>query len=126
MGEIEKYDASYEGNGYQARVTQRGTSMAISIKTLNAALGAEVSDIDLSKPAARDDVRTIEDVWTQRLVVVFHGQNLSDPQLIAFSKNFGDLDPPGPNPYGEPFLKDHPELNVISNVKENGKPLGNL
>jgi len=51
---------------------------------------------------------------------------LSDPQLIAFSKNFGELDPPGPNPYGEPFNKAHPELNVISNVIENGKPVGNL
>ena len=51
---------------------------------------------------------------------------LSDPQLIEFSKNFGELDPPGPNPYGQPFLKDHPELNVISNVVEAGKPIGNL
>src|SRR5262249_23402911 len=50
----------------------------------------------------------------------------SDPQLIAFSRNFGELDPPGRNPYGEPFLKQHPELNVISNVVENGKPIGNL
>ena len=55
-----------------------------------------------------------------------HGQKLTDPQLIAFSRNFGELDPPGPNPYGEPFLKEHPELNVISNVVENGKPIGNL
>jgi alpha-ketoglutarate-dependent taurine dioxygenase len=74
--------------------------MAITTKNLNAALGAEVSGIDLSKPVARDDVKTIEDVWGERLVVVFHGQSLSDPQLIAFSKNFGELDPPGPNPYG--------------------------
>jgi taurine dioxygenase len=58
--------------------------------------------------------------------VIFHGQNLTDPQLIAFSKNFGELDPPGPNPYGEPFNKAHPELNIISNVIENGKPMGNL
>ena len=57
---------------------------------------------------------------------MFHDQKLSDPQLIAFSRNFGELDPPGPNPYGEPFIKDHPELNVISNVVENGKPIGNL
>ena len=56
----------------------------------------------------------------------FRGQKLSDPQLIAFSRNFGELDPPGPNPYGEPFNKEHPELNVISNVVENGKPIGNL
>src|SRR5438093_1576627 len=100
--------------------------MTISIKNLNAVLGAEVSGIDLAKPLVRDNVKTIEDVWRERLVVVFHDQKLLDPQLIAFSKNFGELDPPGPNPYGEPFLKDHPELNVISNVVENGKPLGNL
>ena len=62
----------------------------------------------------------------RELVVVFHGQLLSDPQLIAFSRNFGELDPPGPNPYGQPFNKEHPELNVISNVVENGKPIGNL
>jgi taurine dioxygenase len=100
--------------------------MTIAIKNLDAALGAEVSGIDLSKPVARADVDAIEDLWRERLVVVFHGQTLSDPQLIAFSKNFGDLDPPGPNPYGEPFNKQHPELNVISNVVENGKPIGNL
>jgi taurine dioxygenase len=100
--------------------------MTISIKNLDAALGAEVGGIDLSKPAARDDVAAIEGAWRERLVVVFRGQTLSDPQLIAFSRNFGELDPPGPNPYGEPFNKQHPELNVLSNVVENGKPIGNL
>ena len=100
--------------------------MAIQMKNVGAALGAEVADIDLSKPLPHADIDAIEATWRERLVVVFHGQNLSDPQLIAFSQNFGELDPPGPNPYGEPFNKDHPELNVISNVLENGKPIGNL
>jgi taurine dioxygenase len=103
-----------------------GTDMTISIKNLNAALGAEVSGIDLSKAITPDEVDAIEAVWRERLVVVLHGQTLTDPQLIAFSKWFGELDPPGPNPYGEPFLKEFPELNVISNVVENGKPVGNL
>jgi taurine dioxygenase len=100
--------------------------MAVSIRKLNAALGVEVGGIDVSKPLARTDIEAIEAAWRDRLVVVFHEQALSDPQLIAFSKNFGELDPPGPNPYGEPFNKQHPELNVISNVVENGKPIGNL
>ena len=100
--------------------------MTISIKNLNAALGAEVAGINLSQPVVQADVKAIEDVWRDRLVVVFHGQKLSDPQLIAFSKNFGELDPPGPNPYGEAFNKEHPELNIISNVIEDGKPIGNL
>jgi taurine dioxygenase len=100
--------------------------MAIRIRNLDAALGAEVGGIDLSSAIPPADVDAIETAWRERLVVVFHDQSLSDPQLIAFSRNFGELDPPGPNPYGEPFNKQHPELNVISNVVENGKPTGNL
>ncbi len=100
--------------------------MAISIRNLDAPLGAEIDGVDVSRPLPQTDIDTIEAAWRERLVVVFHGQNLSDPQLIAFSRNFGELDPPGPNPYGEPFNKAHPELNVISNVVENGKPIGNL
>ena len=83
--------------------------MSLVIKNLDAPLGAEISGRDLSKPIAPNEVKTIEDVWRERLVVVFHDQKLSDPQLIAFSKNFGELDPPGPNPYGESFLKDQPD-----------------
>ena len=100
--------------------------MALSIQHSNAVLGAEISGIDLSRSIAQDDVDAIESVWRERLVIVFHGQKLSDPELIAFSKRFGELDPPGANPYGEPFLKEFPELNVISNVVENGKPIGGL
>ena len=100
--------------------------MALSIRNLDAALGAQIGGIDVSKAVAPADVNAIEGAWRERLVVVFRGQTLTDPQLIAFSRNFGELDPPGPNPYGEPFNKQHPELNVISNVVEDGKPIGNL
>src|SRR5438874_6344191 len=100
--------------------------MAISIKNLNAALGAEIDGIDLSRPLTQDEVDVIASAWHTRLVIVVHGQRLSDPQLMAFSAYFGELDPPGPNPYGEPFNKEFPEINVISNVVANGKPIGNL
>ena len=100
--------------------------MTLVIRHLDTPLGVEISGVDLSGPISPRDVEAIEAAWRDRLVVVFHDQALSDPQLVAFSKNFGELDPPGPNPYGKPFLKDHPELNVISNVVENGEPIGNL
>jgi taurine dioxygenase len=100
--------------------------MTIAINNLDAPLGAEVRGIDLSQTLAPDAVARIADAWRNRLVVVARGQRLSDPQLLAFSRHFGELDPPGPNPYGEPFNKTHPEINVISNVVENGKPIGNL
>jgi taurine dioxygenase len=100
--------------------------MAVLIKNLNAPLGAEIDGVDVSKPLPQSAIDMIDATWQERLVVVFHGQSLSDPQLIAFSKNFGELDPPGPNPYGRPFNKAHPELNIISNVIEDGEPIGNL
>src|ERR1700675_550906 len=100
--------------------------MPMAVRDLNAPLGAEISGIDLSKALAKTDAEAIEDAWRRRLVVVVRGQNLTDPQLLAFSRHFGELDPPGPNPYGEPFNKQFPEINVISNVIENGRPIGNL
>ena len=100
--------------------------MGASITKLDAALGAEIRGIDLSTPLAQADVDTIEEAWRTRLVVVVREQRLSDPQLLAFSEYFGELDPPAPNPYGGPFIKEFPEINVISNVVEDGKPIGNL
>jgi len=100
--------------------------MTIAITNIDAPLGAEVSGIDLAEPLAQGDVDAIAEAWRTRLVVVVHGQTLSDPQLLVFSQYFGELDPPGPNPYGEPFNKAYPEINVISNVVEDGKPIGNL
>jgi taurine dioxygenase len=100
--------------------------MAVAIRNLDAPLGAELHGIDLAGSLPPLDLQAIKYAWQTRLVIVARGQRLSDPQLLAFSRQFGELDPPGPNPYGEPFNKQFPEINVISNVIENGKPIGNL
>jgi hypothetical protein len=92
----------------------------IQVKKLGGALGAEVSGIDLSRPVAAETFAEIRTAWLDHLVLRFRGQTLSDPQLMAFSELFGELDPPGPNPYGKPFLPEHPEMNVISNIKMGG------
>ena len=90
-------------------------------------LGGEIVGLDISKKLTHDQINFINESWNERLVLVFKKQNLNDPKLINFSKNFGELDPPGPNPYGINFLPEFPEINVISNVKnEQGTPLGNL
>jgi taurine dioxygenase len=99
--------------------------MGLSIRTFPT-LGAEVVGLDFSKPLTPQARAAIADALETHLVVVARNQRLSDPELLAFSRNFGALDPPGPNPYGEPFNKLFPEINVISNVVENGRPIGGL
>ena len=100
--------------------------MALSIRNLDAPLGAEVRGVNLAEPLAPFDLRAIEAAWQTRLVVVVRGQRLTDPELLAFSRQFGELDPPGPNPYGVQLNKAFPEINVISNVVESGAPIGIL
>src|SRR5690606_41723270 len=92
----------------------------------DAPLGAYIEGVDIAAGVGAASLAEIKRAWKQHLVLIFRGQELTDPDLLAFSRNFGELDPPGPNPYGEPFLKDFPEINVISNVVENGRPIGNL
>jgi alpha-ketoglutarate-dependent taurine dioxygenase len=99
---------------------------SLQIKKLADALGAEVSGVDLSQPLPARTFAEIRKAWLDHLVLRFRGQRLSDPQLIAFSRLFGELDPPGPNPYGKSFLPEFPEVNVISNIKMGGAPIGGL
>jgi taurine dioxygenase len=100
--------------------------MAITVRKLAPALGAEVSGLDLRKPIDAGIFSEVRAAWHEHLVLRFRGQRLTDPELLAFSRLFGELDPPGPNPYGKPFLSEFPEINVISNVKEAGVPIGGL
>lgn len=90
------------------------------------ALGAQVRGLDLAGDLDDALTNALAKAWDEHLVLVLPGQTLSDDQLVAFSSRFGELDPPGPNPYGDPFHKTHPELNVISNIVEDGIPKGNL
>ena len=96
----------------------------LKVTKLADALGAEISGVDVSQPLA--NFSEIRKAWLEHLVIRIRGQKLTDPQVLAFSRNFGELDPPGPNPLGRPFLADHPEMNVISNIKEGGVPIGGL
>ena len=100
--------------------------MTLSIRPLDAPLGAELAAADLARPLAPAERDAIADAWSRHLVLVARGQRFSDPELLAFTRRFGELDPPGPNPYGAPFLPEFPEINVISNVIEGGRPIGNL
>ena len=99
---------------------------SITVTPMDAALGADISGVDLRRPISPDVLAQLRQAWSQHLVLRFRGQQFSDPELLALSRLFGELDPPGPNPYGKPFLADFPEINVISNVKVGGQPIGNL
>ncbi|MCG8542917.1 MAG: TauD/TfdA family dioxygenase [Alphaproteobacteria bacterium] len=97
----------------------------IEVTPVSAAIGAEVHGVDL---AAVDDATfaAIHDAWLEHLVLLFRGQTLTDADLVAFSKRIGALDIAPPNENGQGGVEGHPEVLILSNVIENGQPIGAL
>ena len=105
--------------------------MGLHVTPHNGTVGATVSKIDLSQPLDAETVAELRQTWLDHTVLVFHDQNLSDPELMAFARLFGELEfPPSKllNYTKGSGQNDDipPEINVISNVIENGKPIGQL
>ena len=90
-----------------------------------AALAAEIQNVDLKNLSDRDFIE-INAAWLGHLVILFRHQQLSVEDLIAFSRRFGELDWAPVQETGRRFVEGHPELYVVSNVIENGVPIGSL
>lgn len=99
--------------------------ISVDVKPQAAALGAEVSC---------GDVRQLDDAAFQQvyqallgnLVIRIRGQQLSDPELIAFGARLGELDFAPLAKTGRERARTHPEIIVVSNVMENGEAIGVL
>jgi taurine dioxygenase len=89
------------------------------------ALGAEIQGVDL-RSLSEEEFAPIRSAWLDHSVVLFRGQQLTDADLIAFSRRFGDLDWAPVQETGRRFVPGHPEIYVVSNVIENGAPIGSL
>jgi alpha-ketoglutarate-dependent taurine dioxygenase len=102
----------------------------LQVISTGAALGAEVAGVDLRELGAQGAGErlsaAVHGAWLEHRVLLFRGQHLSDPQLIAFSRRFGDLDHAPIQENGRRFVEGYPELYVVSNVVERGVSIGSL
>ena len=97
----------------------------IVVGPTGAALGAEIRNADL-RTIDDGDFAVISGAWHDHLALVFRDQTLNDEELIAFSKRFGELDWAPVQESGRRFVEGHPEIYVVSNVLEDGVPIGSL
>ena len=104
---------------------QISTARALKVVPSGRALGAEIAGADL-KTLDEGDFAAIHRAWLDHLVLLFRGQHLSDDDLIGFSRRFGELDWAPVQETGRRFVEGHPEIYVVSNVIENGEPIGSL
>jgi taurine dioxygenase len=98
----------------------------LTVRAFTPAIGAEVTGVDLSQPLDSAVFAAIRDAWRKHLVLVFRDQKLTDPELERFSSRFGALDrkPAYTAEVVDTTTSDY--VCVISNVKIEGKPIGDL
>lgn len=95
--------------------------MQIETREADGGLGARITGIDLSRPIPDRDFARIILALGHHGVVCFPGQSLAPADLKAFSGRFGGLQISVSGSFNDP---EHPEVMTLSNMKQDGKPLG--
>lgn len=95
--------------------------MALSLRRTSAPLGAEIRGVDLARDLDEPTFREIVAAWREHEVIFFRGQTLTPDQHVDLSRRFGELEH---HVRQECCRPGYPEIFVVSNVVENGKPIG--
>jgi taurine dioxygenase len=100
--------------------------MPLTITPVTPAVGAEISGVDLAR-VSDAEFGQIERAWNKHGALLFRAQKLSDDDLLAFSRRFGELDPPPVQEHGRQSPEGYPDIYVVSNVLDDkGAPIGAL
>lgn len=103
-------------------------TVMMEFRNLTQYTGSEVLGVDLSKTVSPDDARRIWDVFINRCVVLFRGQELTQEDLVRATSLFGtcaEYDRPVAL-RSETQRKTLPQVMLITNIREDGKPIGAL
>ena len=98
--------------------------MALAIRQLHKHFVGEVSGLDLRQPLTREQAREVEAAMDKYAVLVFHGQDITDEQQLAFALNFGEREQArGGTVVKKEDYRLTTGLNDVSNLGKDGKPL---
>jgi len=84
-------------------------------------LGAAIEGLDLSKPLSAEQFDFAYKALAQYGVLRYPKQDITAKQLRDFAERWGDLEVNVANAFQEPGM---PEVMILSNMVENGKPVG--
>jgi len=93
----------------------------MQIRPISPLFGAEIVEVDLSGKLDDAIFSAIEAAYSKHSVLLFRGQQMTDKQHVDFSRRLGELEVHVLREFSKP---EHPEVYVLSNIVENGKPVG--
>jgi len=90
---------------------------------LASAIGVEIRGVDLAGPLSPGVFEFIRRAWEENSLILLRGQRLTEEDQVRFAERFGPLATMA-NP--ELATTANPAIMLISNVRKDGKPIGNL
>ena len=96
---------------------------AFAVRQLSPVLGAEILGVDLRDPISDSLKQNFLDTWHEHLVILLRNQILDEDSQVRFAETFGA---PAKVTSGRAFSMMHPPVMLISNIREDGKPIGAL
>jgi alpha-ketoglutarate-dependent taurine dioxygenase len=93
----------------------------LHVEPLGHSLGARLHGLDLSQPLSDGDFIAVLKALGDHGYLCFPGQTITPAHLKAFSARFGMLEVNVAGMYQEPGIA---EVMTLSNIIENGKPIG--
>ena len=84
-------------------------------------LGARLTGLDLAQPLGDRELGIVLKALADHGVVCFPNQRLDAAAQVAFSRRFGSLEVHVSGAFQDPA---HPEVMTLSNILEDGKPIG--
>jgi len=96
---------------------------SFTVRQLSRALGAEILGVDLRDPIDDALKQKFLDAWHQHLVILLRNQTLDEDTQVRFAETFC---PPAKTTSGRSYSAKHPSVMLISNIREDGQPIGAL
>ncbi|KOF54746.1 taurine dioxygenase [Achromobacter sp. DMS1] len=96
-------------------------AQSFEIRALPGPLGAEIIGLDLGRELSPEDFARVRKAHLDHHLLVFRDQRITPQQHIDFSRRFGRL---MIHVLHQFHLPGHPEILVVSNIVEDGKPIG--
>lgn len=97
----------------------------IEIVPLPGLMGAEIHGLDLRR-LDDDGFSILHRTYLDHLLVLLRDQQLSDADMVSVARRFGEFELPPVTSQQVEHLDAHPEITVVSNVKVDGSPIGQL
>ena len=98
--------------------------MPVKIRQIGPCFAGEVEGVDMRLPLTPEEVADIHAGMDKYAVLIFHNQDITDEQQLAFARNFGEReDARGGTVTKKEDYRLSSGLNDVSNLGKDGKPL---